>query len=103
MKIKLFALALAAMLLAGPVSGASLPASFDYSATTRFDAFGFNMNKSFEQISGTVSSTAETTSSRLSNSVFTDVPVPAAAWLFMSGLAGLIGISRRKKPRQNHH
>jgi len=25
------------------------------------------------------------------------VPVPAAAWLFCSGLIGLIGISRRKK------
>jgi len=25
------------------------------------------------------------------------VPVPAAAWLFMSGLVGLIGVSRRKK------
>jgi len=28
---------------------------------------------------------------------FTAVPVPAAAWLFGSGLLGLIGISRRKK------
>jgi len=26
-----------------------------------------------------------------------DVPVPAAVWLFGSGLLGLIGISRRKK------
>ena len=25
------------------------------------------------------------------------VPVPAAAWLFVSGLLGLIGVSRRKK------
>jgi hypothetical protein len=28
---------------------------------------------------------------------FTVVPVPAAVWLFGSGLLGLIGISRRKK------
>jgi hypothetical protein len=28
---------------------------------------------------------------------FTPVPIPAAAWLFGSGLLGLIGISRRKK------
>ena len=27
-----------------------------------------------------------------------EVPVPAAIWLFGSGLLGLIGISRRKKP-----
>jgi len=26
------------------------------------------------------------------------VPVPAAVWLFGSGLIGLIGIARRKKP-----
>ena len=28
---------------------------------------------------------------------FTVVPVPAAVWLFGSGLIGLIGIARRKK------
>ena len=26
----------------------------------------------------------------------TVVPVPASAWLFMSGLVGLVGVSRRK-------
>jgi len=26
------------------------------------------------------------------------VPVPAAAWLFASGLLGLIGMARRNKP-----
>ena len=31
-------------------------------------------------------------------SVVSSVPVPAAVWLFMSGLAGLIGVSRRRKP-----
>jgi hypothetical protein len=28
------------------------------------------------------------------------VPVPAAVWLFFSGLVGLIGIARRKKPKK---
>jgi hypothetical protein len=28
------------------------------------------------------------------------VPVPAAVWLFFSGLLGLIGIARRKKPKK---
>jgi len=26
-----------------------------------------------------------------------DVPLPAAAWLFLSGLVGMIGVSRRKR------
>ena len=30
-------------------------------------------------------------------SVVSAVPVPAAVWLFMSGLAGLVGVSRRRK------
>ena len=34
----------------------------------------------------------------LDNMVFSPVPVPAAAWLFGSGLIGLIGIARRKQP-----
>ncbi|MEE8427904.1 MAG: VPLPA-CTERM sorting domain-containing protein [Gammaproteobacteria bacterium] len=29
------------------------------------------------------------------------VPIPAAGWLFGSGLLGLIGIARRKKRRSN--
>ena len=28
---------------------------------------------------------------------FTVVPVPAAVWLFGSGLLGLVGVARRKK------
>ena len=30
------------------------------------------------------------------NYAVTSVPVPAAAWLFVSGLLGLVGVSRRK-------
>jgi len=33
----------------------------------------------------------------IDNLAFSPVPVPAAAWLFGSGLIGLIGIARRKK------
>lgn len=40
-----------------------------------------NSNMLFQEVQGTVS----------------QVPVPAAAWLFSSGLLGLFGISRRKK------
>lgn len=28
---------------------------------------------------------------------YTPVPVPAAAWLFASGLAGLLGMTQRKR------
>ena len=31
------------------------------------------------------------------NALFTTVPVPAAVWLFVSGLIGLVGVTRRKK------
>lgn len=97
MKIKLFVMLLVAMLLAGPASGASLPVTFSTPiSTSGFDAFV--LVESFEtSLSG--SSTVNTQSSQ--TGVLTDVPVPAAAWLFMSGLVGLIGISRRsRKPRQ---
>ena len=51
--------------------------------TTPFDFAGF----SIESINGTVIST---------NIVNTAVPVPAAVWLFGSGLLGLVGIARRR-------
>lgn len=51
---------------------------------TPFEFFGF----SIESINGTVIST---------DIVNTAVPVPAAIWLFGSGILGLIGISRRRK------
>jgi hypothetical protein len=34
---------------------------------------------------------------RFTYASFTPIPVPAAVWLFGSGLLGLVGISRRKK------
>ncbi len=40
---------------------------------------------------------ANITEASLVYSQITPVPIPAAAWLFGSGLLGLIGISRRKK------
>jgi hypothetical protein len=32
--------------------------------------------------------------------VINSVPVPAAAWLFGSGLVGLVGIARRKQTKE---
>jgi hypothetical protein len=53
-------------------------------AGTPFDFFGF----SIQSVNGDVVSTSI---------VNTAVPVPAAVWLFGSGLLGLVGIARRKK------
>ena len=40
---------------------------------------------------------ADTYSIAYDNFTITAVPVPAAVWLFGSGLIGLVGIARRKK------
>ena len=93
MKIRLLVVALCALFMIGPASAASLSDSFNSSSSTSFEtSMGFSMNSS---IAGALSSqnSAEVAT--------TKVPVPAAAWLFMSGLVGLIGISRRKKT--HHH
>ena len=52
--------------------------------STQFEFFGF----SIESANGNVVST---------DIINTAVPVPAAVWLFGSGLLGLVGIARRKK------
>ena len=52
-----------------------------------------------EDITGLTLTTNSTNITAASNSLITvsAVPVPAAAWLFGSGLLGLIGIAKRKK------
>jgi len=66
------------------------------------DQLNFNLSLSFTNI-GQVGAIYPTTLIATSNIyiqssyIFTPVPVPAAVWLFGSGLIGLIGIARRKK------
>jgi hypothetical protein len=52
----------------------------------------------FDNLNGAQSMYGEWTSLNLTV-VPTVVPVPAAVWLFGSGLMGLAGIARRKKKR----
>jgi hypothetical protein len=69
----------------GPdVKSIALLGALGVPAGTPFDFFGF----AIESVNGTVVST---------DIVNTAVPVPAAVWLFGSGLLGLVGVARRKK------
>jgi hypothetical protein len=67
---------------------------FGVTACTDSVSTGSTLSVTFDVVPGTnYAFGAETTSS-----VYTStVPVPAAAWLFGSGLLGLLGVSRRKK------
>ena len=64
-------------------------------ADQAFDFFGFSVNSDYAGGgSGGVVST-DITNTAVSSKV-PEVPVPAAAWLFGSGLLGLMGVARRK-------
>ena len=98
MKMKIFILLLVSAILAGPATGASLSGSFDHSGfAPSFDMAGYVMHNSTDL------SSADGGSVAVSPGLLKDVPVPTAAWLFMSGLVGLVGVSRRKKPRETRH
>ena len=66
------------------VKSAALLTELGVDVNTPFEFFGF----SIESVNGNVVST---------DIINTVVPVPAAVWLFGSGLLGLVGIARRKK------
>ncbi len=62
-----------------------------YNFLTQFDGVSFSLSQT-THLSGGISSYS--LDGNITNT--SPVPVPAAAWLFMSGLLGLVGISRRK-------
>ena len=122
MKMNVFALALASLLMSGNASGSTVPVTFDHPGNPpvdkypHFDAghwpesrpdklFNIDWHQRFE-MTGERNFHAEgsglqglvMSSTNLFEVTPSAVPVPAAAWLFMSGLIGMIGITRRKKP-----
>ncbi|MGO9993424.1 MAG: VPLPA-CTERM sorting domain-containing protein [Steroidobacteraceae bacterium] len=69
-------------------------------AGTASDLFGFTGNSSGHlqsYILGTVNFSSAGTLTFTGNTETAPVPLPAAVWLFGSGLMGLVGVSRRRK------
>jgi len=72
------------------VKHVDLLTSLGIDLNTQFEFFGFSMGFDFSQ-----DGTATAISTDIINTSV--VPVPAAVWLFGSGLIGLVGVARRKR------
>lgn len=125
MKINLLVLALASILLSSPVSASRVDVDFDYPGKPMFDVSEkipnfifddhhfnkdtdkpvFNFTGRFNphqghELAGMRNFHAEGKGQHgliLASAQISAVPVPAAVWLFLSGLAGMIGVSCRRK------
>lgn len=75
--------------------GGSLVGSISNSYGGEF--FGVISDSSFTSITLKGGSGSNQQNYRLDDMVYSPVPVPAAVWLFGSGLIGLVGVARRKK------
>ena len=122
MKMNVFVLALASLLISNNAFGARVPVTFDHPGNPPVDKFTdfdfahgpkshpvkadhIDWHQRFEMAGlrnfhaeGRGLQGLETSSTNLFEVTPSAVPVPAAAWLFMSGLIGMIGVTRRKKP-----
>ena len=122
MKMNVFALALASLLMSGNASGSTVPVTFDHpgnppvdkyphfdtdhwpeSHPAKFDHFDWQQRFDLvglrnEHAEGRGLQGLTMSSSILFEAAPSAVPVPAAVWLFMSGLVGMIGVTRHKKP-----
>ena len=82
--------------LSGLTNGASYSALADFDSTSTFLGFAV-----FEDAAMTIPVTSgvsiTSSSTGASIPVINPVPIPAAVWLFGSGLIGLIGVARRKR------
>ena len=93
MKIKLLVMIISMLFFITPVSAATLSVNDTFKIPESGSVSVFKLSNSAQLM--TLNLTAET------STTMTSVPVPAAAWLFISGIAGLIGIARRRRPRQS--
>ena len=99
MKMNILVLAIVSLIMSGNASGASITAAFDSSNTPLFsNSVQFDSYKSFELSAQQNYVARDLNTLETSSSNITAVPVPGAVWLFMSGLMGMISITRRKKP-----
>ncbi len=81
------------------VSGNTLDIAFDEAGTGQYGSIArwlFSADSSTAGLSLSPDNGSFSSSFNLDNVTTSPVPVPAAVWLFGSGLMGLIGISRRK-------
>ena len=125
MKMNIFALALASLLISSHASGSTVPVTFDHPGNPPVDKFphfesghgpqshsnrpaDFDWHQRFEMVGernfhaeGRGLQGLESSCTNLTITPPSAVPVPAAVWLFMSGLVGMIGVTRRKKPRKD--
>lgn len=84
-------------IVAGAFTDTKHPDLLDFYGLPAVDYVG-GLNLSFEASSSLSPGTAFTSTQVLSGDVINQpVPVPAAVWLFGSGLLGLVGVARRKK------
>ena len=79
-------------------NGGSIDVDADHNGLSSDDTWGINLTGvNWLELKGNSIGTV-TTLSGLNNVTATPtVPVPAAAWLMGSGLAGLVGIARRRR------
>ena len=125
MKMNVFVLALASLLMSNNAFGARVPVTFEHPGKPATDKFfeldlshgpkslpvkftDVDWHQRFENAGlrnfhaeGSGLQGLEVSSTKLLEVTPSAVPVPAAMWLFMSGLIGMIGVMRRKRPRKD--
>ena len=87
-------LAVSTNLTAATVSPNSSTLFYVPDAITLGDSYGWRVNGND---TSSVSRSAWSNTGIASQGEETSIPLPAAAWLFLSGLIGMIAVSRRKR------
>jgi hypothetical protein len=82
---------LSAAIVSATATESCLPATGHFSM---FDSSMFSVNSGYL---GSITYVAKNNTPAAGVQEESTIPVPAAAWLFVSGLLGMIGVSRRKR------